>query len=103
MLGAALFIALWVLLGVGVFFVAVRGGPGGARAVLQTQTHGGRRAAAVLFTVASVGLGVAVPLVLLIGNHSHASAQVGGVRLNAGDKRGRDIFGHTCGSCRTPA
>jgi mono/diheme cytochrome c family protein len=98
-----LFILLWVLVALGIFFVAARGGPRGARATLQTQSHGGRRAAAALFVIMYVGLGVAVPLLLLFGSHHNANAQVDGVRLSADAKKGRHIFGDVCGACHTLA
>ncbi|MCW3066383.1 MAG: hypothetical protein JWN32_3555 [Solirubrobacterales bacterium] len=96
-----LFILLWVLVALAIFFVAARGGPRGARATLQTQSHAGRRVAAVLFAILYLGLGVAVPLVLLIGAHHNANAQINGVRLSADAKKGRKIFGDVCGACHT--
>jgi hypothetical protein len=102
-LGTWLFVVFWVLLGLGIFFVAVRGGPGGVRATLQSQTRGARKASTVTFLVIYVGFGVVIPLVLLIGNHSRASAQVGGIKLNAAEKKGRELFGEHCGVCHTLA
>ena len=43
MLPVVLFIAFWVVLGFSVFFIAISGGLGGARARLQTQSRGGRK------------------------------------------------------------
>jgi mono/diheme cytochrome c family protein len=102
-LASALFIAFWVVLGFGVFFIAVRGGLGGARATLQAQSFGARRAAGVFFTVVFLGFGIALPLVLLIGNHSKANGQVGGNKLTAAEKQGRELFGQHCGICHTLA
>src|SRR5438552_18888164 len=92
-LPSAMFIAFWVVLGLGVFFIAVRGGLGGARAPLQVQSRTARRAAGAVFTILYVGFGVAIPLVFLIGNHANANGQVGGIKLNAAEKRGRELFG----------
>jgi mono/diheme cytochrome c family protein len=103
MLGTWLFVAFWVVLGLGIFFVAVRGGLGGARASVQTQTYGARRAAGVIFTIIYVGFGVAIPLVFLIGNRANASSQVGGYRLTAAEKQGRELFGQHCAVCHTLA
>jgi hypothetical protein len=103
MLGTWLFVAFWALLGLGVFFVAVRGGLGGARATLQSQTRGARRAAGWIFALIYVGFGVAIPAVLLIGNHNNANGQVGGIKLTPAEKRGREIFGFRCGVCHTLA
>jgi mono/diheme cytochrome c family protein len=102
-LGTWLFVAFWLLLGLGVFFIAVRGGLGGARATLQSQTRGARKASSVIFLAVYVGFGVAIPLLFLVGNHSNASAQVGGIKLNAAEKKGRELFGQHCGVCHTLA
>jgi mono/diheme cytochrome c family protein len=48
-----------------------------------------------------VGFGIALPLAMLIGNHAKASAQVGGVRLTAIEKQGRELFGEHCAVCHT--
>jgi len=102
-LGVTLFIAFWVLLGLSVFFIAIRGGLGGARPPFQAQSYSARRAAGVIFTIIYVGFGVALPLVLLIGNHANANSQVGGIKLNAAEKRGRELFGQHCAVCHTLA
>jgi mono/diheme cytochrome c family protein len=102
-LPSTLFIAFWVVLGLGVFFIAIRGGLGGVRAPFQAQSYGARRVAGVVFAALYVGVGVALPLVLLIGNHANANGQVGGIKLNAAEKRGRELFGQHCGLCHTLA
>lgn len=103
MLGTWLFVAFWVLLGLGVFFIAVRGGLGGARATFQSQTYGARRAAGTIFVLIYVGFGIALPLVFLIGNHANANGQVGGYKLTAAEKTGRELFGRHCAVCHTLA
>lgn len=105
MLPALAFLAFWVVVAVVLFFVALRGGPRGARAALQSQSRGGRRTAVVLFTLFYVGIGVAVPIALLMGNHDSASANVAGasIQLTAQEQRGREIFGSRCASCHTLA
>jgi mono/diheme cytochrome c family protein len=102
-LATILFLAFWVLLALVLFFIAVRGGIGGARATLQTQSRGGRRVAWVVFVVFYVGFGILMPTVFLAGNRANASTQVGGLRLNAAQKRGRTLFGQNCGVCHTLA
>jgi mono/diheme cytochrome c family protein len=101
-LATILFLAFWVVVGFALFFVALRGF-GGARATLQSQSPGGRRAAAVIFTIIYIGLGVVVPFAILKGNKANASQQVGGIRLTAAEKRGRQLFGANCGVCHTLA
>lgn len=103
MLGTWLFVAFWVVLGLVVFFVAIRGGPMGARETVQSQSYGARRVAGVIFAIIYVGFGVAIPLTILIGNKDNANAQVGGYKLTAAEKQGRELFGQKCGVCHTLA
>jgi len=105
MLATLAFLAFWVVLGLGLFFVALRGGPRGARATLQSQTHASRRVAGVVFAVIYLGLGVAVPVAIGIGNRDDANANVGGasVSLSEQEQQGRAIFAARCGSCHTLA
>ena len=103
MLGTWLFVALWVILGLGVFFIAVRGGLGGARATVQGQSYGARRAATTIFVILYVGFGIALPLVLLLGNKNNANGQVGGYKLTPAMKQGRELFAQHCGFCHTLA
>jgi cytochrome c553 len=103
MLSVIAFLAFWVVLGLGLFFVALRGGPRGARATLQSQSHRGRRTAIVFFTLFYLGFGIAIPLVLIAGNRDEASARIGGVtvHLTAQERHGASLFGTRCASCHT--
>jgi cytochrome c551 len=74
----------WVLLGLGVFFVAMRGGPRGARQSLHTESKLSRRSV-TLTVVALFAVGA------------------GGVHLNAQEQSGRELFSHTCAVCHTLA
>jgi mono/diheme cytochrome c family protein len=103
MLAVWLFVAFWVVLGVALFFVAIRGGLGGVRDIFQTQTLGARRFFSVSFVVLYVGFGLVLPAVLLTGNHANANAQVGGNKLTKGEKNGRELFGQHCAFCHTLA
>jgi mono/diheme cytochrome c family protein len=103
MLAVWLFVAFWVVLGLGLFFVAVRGGLGGARDAFQTQAPGARKFFNFWFVLIYVGFGLALPAVLLTGNHANASAQVGGIKLTSAEKTGRELFGQRCGFCHTLA
>jgi mono/diheme cytochrome c family protein len=100
-LGVALFIAFWVLLAFGVFFIASRGGLGGARQALHSQSHAGRLVTTVSMVILYVGFGIAIPLAFLSGNHANASSQIGGIKLTAADKEGRMLFGTKCALCHT--
>jgi hypothetical protein len=102
-LGTWLFVAFWVLLGLGVFFVAIRGGFGARRPAAGPPSFGARRALAITLVIVYVGFGIAIPLGFLIGNHANANAQVGGLPLNASEKEGRQLFGRHCAVCHTLA
>ncbi|MBV8943390.1 MAG: cytochrome c [Solirubrobacterales bacterium] len=103
MLAVWLFVAFWVLLGLALFFVALRGGPAAARETFYGQSPGARRTFGMAFVLIYVGFGLALPAVLLTGNQANANAQVGGIRLTAGAKSGRELFGQHCGFCHTLA
>jgi mono/diheme cytochrome c family protein len=101
MLAVVLFILLWAVIAFGLFFVAVRGGLGGARQALQGQAHRTQQMWGVMFIVIFIGFGVVIPVAILTGNHANASAQVGGLKLTAGEKQGRELFGERCSMCHT--
>jgi mono/diheme cytochrome c family protein len=97
------FVLVWVLLGLGVFFVAMRGGPRGARQALHTESKASGRFVAVAVTVLIV-FGLAVPaLVLAFNGNDKAGVGVGGVHLNAKEQEGRELFSHSCAVCHTLA
>jgi mono/diheme cytochrome c family protein len=102
------FIAFWVLLGLGVFFVAMRGGRSkigqpGARESLHTESRAGQRAVTVGIVLLFM-FGLIVPGFVLASNAEHkAGVAVGGLRLNAEQQKGRELFAHTCAVCHTLA
>lgn len=103
MLPVFLVIALFALLGLGVFLVAFRGGPAAPAHERARPSYRARTAGRLVLTVAFVGFGVVTPLLFLTGNHANASKQIGGIRLTAAEKSGRELFGHSCGYCHTLA
>ena len=103
MLAVWLFVAFWVVLGVALFFIAIRGGLGGARQVFQIQTPRARRGFDMAFVAIYVAFGIALPAIFLVGNRSNANAQVGGIKLTSSEKSGRELFGQHCGFCHTLA
>lgn len=105
MLATIAFLAFWIVVGAVLFFIALRGGPRGARATLQSQSRRSRRTASVVFAVFYVGVGVAVPVLILVGNHDSADARVNGttIELTQQEQDGRVIFGQRCASCHTLA
>ncbi len=100
MLAVLLFAAFWVVLGLGVFFLGTRTtgrGPG------REPGFRGRRAMAWVLAVIYVAFGIAIPIVMLVGNRNSANGQVGGSELTQAEKRGRELFGEHCGLCHTLA
>jgi mono/diheme cytochrome c family protein len=102
-LAVAAFVAFWVVVAFGLFYVAARGGPSNVRAAARGPSRGGNRIVGVMFTFVAIGFGIALPLALLTGNHSHANAQIGGMKLTAAERDGRTLFGEHCGVCHTLA
>jgi mono/diheme cytochrome c family protein len=97
------FVLFWVVLGLGVFFVAMRGGPRAARESLHTDSKLGQRAV-TLGIVLLFAAGLAVPALVLAFNGEHkASVAAGGLHLNAEQVKGRELFAHACAVCHTLA
>jgi mono/diheme cytochrome c family protein len=97
------FIIFWILLGLGVFFVAMRGGPRGARAALHTEGGIGQHLV-TLGVIVLFAFGLIVPAIVLASNAEHkASEGIGGVHLNAAEEEGRELFSHACTVCHTLA
>jgi plastocyanin len=99
-LAVAAFVAFWVIVALGLFFLAARGGASERRRT-RGPSRGGVHATLVLFVVTAAVFGVALPLLMLTGNHHNASAQVSGIKLTANEKNGRELFGEHCGVCHT--
>jgi mono/diheme cytochrome c family protein len=96
-------VIFWALLGVGVFFVAIRGGPRGAREALHTRSRLGRRAV-LLGVLVLFAFGITVPALVLAFNGEHkAAVAAGGVHLTAAQQRGRELFARACSVCHTLA
>jgi mono/diheme cytochrome c family protein len=100
-LAVLLFAAFWVVLGIGVFFFGVRSGP--APAGRAGPGYRRRRALGWVMAITYVAFGIAIPTLILVGNRNNANGQVGGIRLTAAERRGREIFGERCALCHTLA
>jgi mono/diheme cytochrome c family protein len=97
------FLIFWILLGLAVFFSAIRGGPRGARASLYTENRVGQRLV-TLGVVVVFAAGLAVPALVLAFNGEHkSSVAVGGLHLNAQEQKGRELFARSCAVCHTLA
>ena len=99
-MAAAIFLGFFVILGLGVVLVAMRGGPRGVRDTLEVgrkRPHARRIEFAVVGAIVLFGL--AVPAVVLLGDQ--ASAGPGGSTLTAEQKEGRVLFAEKCATCHT--
>jgi mono/diheme cytochrome c family protein len=95
------FIVFWVVLGLAVFFTAMRGGPRAVRQSLHTESKAGQRilSAGIILLFA---VGMVVPtLVLAFNGANKASVGPGGLHLNAEQQKGRDLFARSCAVCHT--
>jgi mono/diheme cytochrome c family protein len=93
-----LVIVPFVVLGIGVIFVAFSGGPGAAREAYLT---GGRRAFSLVILLLYVVLGIAVPAAV-IASRGEAEGAVGKLRTEEPTPRaeeGKKLFIETCASC----
>jgi mono/diheme cytochrome c family protein len=97
-LAVLLFAAFWIVLGLGVFFLGVRRTGAG-----KEPGYRSRRALAWTLAVVYIAFGVAIPVLIQVGNRNNANAQVGGSELTQAEKHGRELFGQHCGLCHTLA
>jgi mono/diheme cytochrome c family protein len=97
------FIIFWVVVGLVVFLVAMRGGPRATRQSLHTESKASRRFVA-LAVVVLFAFGLIVPGLVMALNSAHkASVAVGGSHLNSEEQKGRELFARSCGVCHTLA
>jgi mono/diheme cytochrome c family protein len=88
----------FLVLGIGVLFVAFSGGAGRAR---ETYLTGGRRAFPLVILVIYVALGIAVPAAV-IAARGEAEGGVGSLRTEEASQdleTGKELFIATCKSC----
>jgi mono/diheme cytochrome c family protein len=99
------FLAPWILIGLAVIFISFSGGPGRAREAYMTR---GRRGFPVLVVLIYLGIGIAVPAVVIasrgtrMGNNTTLSQEK--VRdQSASVQNGRTLFTESCSACHTLA
>jgi mono/diheme cytochrome c family protein len=98
------FVLLFVLLGLGALFMGMSGGPKGVRERRQATTRRGRRGATVLFVLAILLLGIAVPAAVIATDKNRDSIPEANVKkLTALQMRGRELFAQRCKNCHTLA
>ena len=102
MWAALVFTFVFVALGLTVLFVAISGGPGGARKRMASQSRGTRRLALVNFLIALVVLGLGIPAAVIATVDNRDDIPEANVtNLTAGEKTGRQLFGERCANCHT--
>src|SRR5687768_13377186 len=97
-MNVAFFLVPWILIGIGVLYVAFSGGPSQARETYLTRGSGFFRA---LLLIIYIGVGIAVPL-LVIGGQQEGTASVGSLtheKPSAELEEGKLLFRQTCASC----
>jgi cytochrome c6 len=101
MVAAASFVIGFLLIGLSVVLVAMRGGPRGAREAMHSQSAGGRSVATWILALVCLGFGVAIPTAVLAANGDHDKSAHGGVKLTSAEAQGRRLFTYNCGTCHT--
>jgi mono/diheme cytochrome c family protein len=96
------FLVPWILVGIGVLFVAFSGGPSRARQAYLTR---GSRAFQITMLVIYLGVGIAVPAIILAnrGQAEGATSQLQTKDASANIQDGKKLFRSTCASCHTLA
>ena len=101
-MAALVFTAIFVALGLSVLFVAMSGGPGGARKRMASQSKGTRRLAFINFLLALLILGLGIPAAVIATVNSRNDVPEANVsNLTAAEKHGRVLFGERCKNCHT--
>jgi cytochrome c551 len=96
------FLLAFLTLGIGVAFVAFSGGPRKAREAYLT---GGRRSFRILMPIVYIGLGIAVPAVVIAngGPGEGGTPGLSGKTPSAQVSNGKTLFRQTCASCHSLA
>src|SRR5436305_11758635 len=101
MVATAAFAIGFIVIGLAVVLLAMRGGPRGAREAMHTQSPRGRTATAGIIAGIAIIFGVGVPAVVLAARSGTNEDSSGGVRLTANQAHGRELFTANCGVCHT--
>ena len=96
------FTLIFVALGIAVLFIAMSGGPGGARKRMASQSRGTRRLALVNFVIALLVLGLGIPAaVIATVNNRDDIPEANVSNLTNAEQRGRSLFALRCANCHT--
>jgi len=97
-------VAFFVVLGLGAFFLAMSGGPRGARERREREGRKGVKVATAAFLLALVVLGIVIPLTVFGADKNRDSYPSDNIRqLTALQKHGQELFGQQCRRCHTLA
>jgi mono/diheme cytochrome c family protein len=103
MVGVIIIAVVFTAISVAIAWGATQGKLDGLTSALETQSRAGRRAVNAVLVFFYVGMGIAIPIIFLVGNRDAASAQVAGIKLTSAEKQGRMLFGEHCAVCHTLA
>ena len=97
-----IFVLVWVLLGLGLLFIAFSGGPSGAGERVMSTSRAGRRVAIVLFAISLVLLGFVIPAAVVSADKNKDDIPEANVSdLTESEEHGRELFGLRCANCHT--
>ena len=95
-------VLFFILLACLALFLAFSGGPAGARKRVESRRGG--KGATIVFLIALVVLGIAIPAAVLASNKNEDSIpEAGVVSLTVLQKHGQELFGQRCKQCHTLA
>jgi mono/diheme cytochrome c family protein len=96
------FMVVFIVLGVTVLFVAMSGGPSGARRRMASQSRGTRRLALVNFVLGLLILGLGIPAAVIATVDNRDDIPTANVsNLTKCEEHGRELFGQRCRNCHT--
>jgi cytochrome c553 len=84
-----------------VAYGAWKGVFGSLGSALQTTSRSGSRSLNSVLVLVFIGGAIVLPAVMIIGNRDNSNAQVGGIRMNASEQAGRELFAEHCAVCHT--
>jgi mono/diheme cytochrome c family protein len=96
------FVLVWVAVGLGLFFIAISGGPRGAARRIGTPRRRGGRGVFLVFALALLILGFGVPAAVIAtvqGRDDDPEANIS--NLTEDQQRGRELFAQRCRTCHT--
>ena len=94
---------LFVGIASAVYVGATRGSFSGLLKAIGTTSRSGSRLLNSTLVCVYIGGAIALPLVFILGNRAKSDAQVGGIKMNAAEQIGRELFGEHCAVCHTLA